>query len=125
MTLELNATEPYARCTSGSSTKKSKSTKGTASASEPPERRPTMAEKRFIARRITESDKIRSLANDGRLLPITLYTFLLPYLDREGRMNANPMVLKGGLFEGYAWTLEELEDALHDLAAVGLIHLYS
>lgn len=84
-----------------------------------------MAEKRFISRRITESDKIRELANAGKLLPVTLYTFLLPYLDREGRMNANPLLLKGGLFEGYAWTIEELERAVHDLASVGLVRLYS
>lgn len=84
-----------------------------------------MAEKRFIARRITESDKIRTLANDGKLLATTLYAFLLPYLDKAGRMNANPLLLKGGLFEGYTFTVDELEGAIQDLARVGLIRLYS
>lgn len=84
-----------------------------------------MAEKRFIARRITESDKIRSLANEGKLLATTLYAFLLPYLDKAGRMNANPLLLKGGLFEGYTFTADELEEAIRDLARVGLIRLYS
>lgn len=84
-----------------------------------------MAEKRFIARRITESDKIRTLANNGKLLATTLYAFLLPYLDTSGRMNANPLLLKGGLFEGYTFTVDELEEAIRDLARVGLIRLYS
>lgn len=83
-----------------------------------------MAEKRFIARRITESDKIRSLANEGKLLATSVYMWLLPYTDRAGRINANAYYLKGGIFQGYGFTLEELTAAVDDLARVGLVHLY-
>lgn len=83
-----------------------------------------MAEKRFIGRRIVESDKIRRLALDDNLLATTLYAFLLPYLDKSGRMNANPLLL-GAMFEGYPWSVGQLEQAIHDLADVGLLHLYS
>lgn len=83
-----------------------------------------MAEKRFIGRRITESDRIRQLANEGKLLATTLYAFFIPYLDSSGRMNANPLLLKGGMFEGYDWTVEQLEDAVTDLGRVGLVRLY-
>lgn len=84
-----------------------------------------MAEKRFIARRITESDKIRILANEGKLLATSVYMWLLPYTDRAGRINANAYYLKGGIFQGYGFTLEELTAAIDDLARVGLVHLYS
>lgn len=84
-----------------------------------------MAEKRFIARRITESDKIRILANEGKLLATSVYMWLLPYTDRAGRINANAYYLKGGVFQGYGFTLEELTAAIDDLARVGLVHLYS
>lgn len=84
-----------------------------------------MAEKRFLSRRITESDKMRHLANERRYLATTLYQWLLPYTDRAGRHNANAYYLKGGIFQGYEFTLEELDAAIDDLARVGLVRLYS
>lgn len=79
----------------------------------------------MIHRRITESDKVRSLANAGKYRACFYYTAFLAYLDKAGRMNANPLLLKGSLFEGYADTVEEITAALHDLARVGLVRLYA
>jgi hypothetical protein len=83
-----------------------------------------MAEKRFIHRRIVESDKLRALANAGKWRACFYYAAFLAYYDREGRMNANPMLLKGSLFEGYDLTVEDIQESLRDLADVGLIKLY-
>jgi hypothetical protein len=83
-----------------------------------------MAEKRMIHRRIVESDKLRALANAGKYRACFYYAAFLPYYDRAGRMNANPMLLKGSLFEGYDVTVEDIEESLRDLANVGLIKLY-
>lgn len=84
-----------------------------------------MAEKRFLSRRITDSDKIRALANEQKFLATSLYTWLLPYTDRAGRVNANGYYLLGGILQGYAITLDQLTAALQDLARVGLVHLYA
>jgi hypothetical protein len=83
-----------------------------------------MAEKRMIHRRIVESDKLRTLANAGKYRACFYYAAFLAYYDRAGRMNANPMLLKGSLFEGYDVTVAELEESLQDLASVGLVKLY-
>lgn len=83
-----------------------------------------MAEKRFIHRRFLESDKIRQLANEGKERACFYYGAFLAHFDREGRMNANPLLLKGSLLEGYEVTADEIGDALFDLARVGLVILY-
>jgi len=83
-----------------------------------------MAEKRFIHRRFLEGDKIRQLANEGKERACFYYAAFLAHFDREGRMNANPLLLKGSLLEGYDVTPEEIGDALFDLARVGLVILY-
>jgi len=83
-----------------------------------------MAEKRFIHRRFLESDKIRQLANEGKERACFYYGAFLAHFDREGRMNANPLLLKGSLLEGYTVTPDEIGDALYDLARVGLVILY-
>ena len=82
-----------------------------------------MAQKRMISKRVTESDKIISLR--GKNIARFLYTALLPYTDKLGRINVNPAGLKGTIFEPFEWTVDEIEEALADLAAVGLIQLYS
>jgi hypothetical protein len=83
-----------------------------------------MAEKRMIHRRIVESDKLRALANAGKYRACFYYAAFLAYYDRAGRMNANPMLLKGSLFEGYDITVADIEESLRDLADVGLVKLY-
>jgi hypothetical protein len=83
-----------------------------------------MAEKRFIHRRFFESDKIRQLANEGKDRACFHYGGFLAHFDSAGRMNANPLLLKGSLFEGYTVTVEQIEASLFDMARVGLVILY-
>lgn len=81
-----------------------------------------MAQWRPLHRRITKSDKLLALAR----LPYAraLYMELLPYTDREGRLNANPAGLSGTVFEGYGYSPAEIEGWLRELARVGLVVLY-
>lgn len=81
-----------------------------------------MAQWRPLHRRITKSDKLLALAR----LPYAraLYMELLPYTDREGRLNANPAGLSGTVFEGYGYSPTEIEGWLRELARVGLVVLY-
>jgi len=82
-----------------------------------------MAQKRMIHRRVTSSSKMHALT--GKNIARFVYTALLPYADKAGRLNVNPMGLKGTTFEGFEYTVEDITEALHDLASVGLIVLYS
>jgi len=82
-----------------------------------------MAQKRMLSRRITESDKISALQGNDRARFI--YTALLPHTDKAGRVNANPLGLKGTIFEAFEYSVDDIQQALEDLAAVGLVTLYS
>lgn len=82
-----------------------------------------MAQRRFVSRRLTESDKIGTLRGNDRARFI--YVALLPYTDREGRLNANPLMLKSSALEGFEYTAEDIAAALDALAESGLIELYS
>ena len=81
-----------------------------------------MAQRRFISRRLTESDKIGKLRGDDRARFI--YVALLPYTDKGGRLNANPVLLKTSCLEAFEYSAEQVADALDALASVGLIRLY-
>ena len=80
-----------------------------------------MARGRMIDQRFTQSDKLNSVPRDHRLV----YASILPYLDRQGRMCAEPMVVKVTAFRRSDFTIEEITDALVSLANAGLIRLYS
>lgn len=83
-----------------------------------------MAKWRPLHQNITKSDKMLTLALEGDLFAMNLYQNLLPYTDRAGRLNAHPLALLGSVFEGYPFTAEQIEAALHALNRVGLIVLY-
>lgn len=83
-----------------------------------------MAKRRMVSRRLTDSDKV-SLALRHNDRARFVYVALLPFTDRAGRVNVNPNGLKGTIFEAFEYSVAEIEAALHDLARVGLITLYS
>lgn len=83
-----------------------------------------MAQWRPLHRNITSSEKMLTLSREGNFFAKDLYQNLLPYTDRSGRLNGNPLALLGTIFEGYPYTLEQLEEGLHALARVGLVTLY-
>ena len=82
-----------------------------------------MAQWRPLHKRITSSDKAYELAEDPGAL--WLYCALLPHTDKEGRVNANPHHILGGILEGWPYTPEQIERWLLELARVGLIELYA
>lgn len=83
-----------------------------------------MAEKRMIHRRITESDKLLELAQRGHYRACMIYAFHLPYLDKAGRMRANPHGLKGTTWEAWPMTAADIAHDLDQMADVGLVVLY-
>jgi hypothetical protein len=82
-----------------------------------------MAQWRPLHKRITSSDKAYQLADEPGAL--WLYCALLPHTDKEGRVNANPHHILGGILEGWPYSPETIEGWLRGLARVGLIKLYA
>jgi hypothetical protein len=83
-----------------------------------------MAEKRMVHRNITKSDKLLRIAQTRGWRAFSMYMAHIPFLDKAGRMKANPLGLKGTLWEAHPVTADELAGDLDALAAVGLIRIY-
>lgn len=79
-----------------------------------------MARARMIARNITKSKKIAQLNDQERVI----YAFILPFLDREGRINAHPTYLKGNVFLGLEYTEAQIDEATRRFHDVGLATIY-
>lgn len=82
-----------------------------------------MAQRRMVSKRLTQSAKV-SVDLQGNDAARFVYVALLPYTDREGRVNANPYGLAGTIFEAFEYDATEIASALQALADVGLIELY-
>jgi hypothetical protein len=80
-----------------------------------------MARGRMLDRAFTKSKKLNGIARDHRLV----YASILPFLDRAGRIVAEPIVLKANVFRRTDFTAEEIGQAVRTLADVGLIRLYA
>lgn len=80
-----------------------------------------MARGRMIDQHYTRSRKLNSLTRDLRYI----YAAILPYLDREGRIIAEPRHLDGTVFLKTDVRKDEIADALQEFARVGLIELYA
>lgn len=80
-----------------------------------------MARARMIARNITKSKKIAQLSDTERVI----YAFILPFLDREGRINAHPTYLKGQVFLHLEYTEAQIETTVRHMHDVGLVTLYA
>lgn len=80
-----------------------------------------MARGRMLDRRFTESKKLQALHRDYRLV----YASILPFLDREGRIIAEPIYLKAICFRHTDFEPAEIGAAVHALAEAGLVELYA
>lgn len=80
-----------------------------------------MARGRMIDRAFMKSRKLNSVSRDHRLI----YASILPFLDREGRIVAEPIYLKALVFRWSDFTLEEIAAGVAALEKVKLIRLYS
>ena len=76
----------------------------------------------MVSRRVTRSFKVAALKSDTARL---FFTWLIPYLDVEGRMEASPGLIKADLFPllGHI-TFRVINRLLRELSDAGLIILY-
>ena len=82
-----------------------------------------MAEGRMLKRCISESKKLGRLKSDSERL---LYTWLIPWLDVEGRHSADPEIIKGHIFPKVKnITPKKISNLLNLLSDEKLIILYS
>ena len=80
-----------------------------------------MARGRFISKSISQSRKFSALPDDTARLA---YLMILPHVDREGRLEADPEYLRGIVFTRNSYSLEQIAQILQALADVDLITLY-
>lgn len=81
-----------------------------------------MADGRILSKRVTRSDKIASLSSDTSRM---IYSWLIPYLDVEGRIEADPRLLKADIAPLLDHiTPKIISDILDELNSIGLIILY-
>jgi len=77
----------------------------------------------MLSRRVSRSDKVAALKNDTVRM---IYTWLIPYLDVDGRMEANVDLLKADIAPLLKHiTPAVLKNILNELHSIGLIILYS
>lgn len=80
-----------------------------------------MAEGRMLKRNISRSEKLARLKSDK---PRVLYFMMLPYLDVEGRLEANPKLIRGQIIPLLNYSVAKVQQCLEELDEVGLIQLY-
>jgi hypothetical protein len=81
-----------------------------------------MPEGRMLKKVISESKKIGTLPSDSARL---LYTWLIPWLDVEGRHSADPEIIKGHVFPKVkSMSTKKIERLVHELNEGRLIILY-
>lgn len=80
-----------------------------------------MARGRMFDRSFLKSQKLNAIPRDHRLV----YASILPFLDREGRIVAEPIYLKAIVFRWSDFEIDEIAEAVASLATIGLIHLYA
>jgi len=81
-----------------------------------------MAEGRMLKRAVSDSKKLPELKTDAARL---LWTWILPYLDVEGRYYADPDIIKGKVVPRIkTFTPQNVAEYLMDMDSVDLIILY-
>lgn len=80
-----------------------------------------MAERRMISKSISISEKVNSLSLFGRLL----YTWMIPHADDFGRLPGSPTKIKALVIPMFEETVKDVESALKDMSACGLILWYT
>ena len=81
-----------------------------------------MARGRMLSNTISESKKFGNVANDTHRL---VYLMLLPWVDREGRYEADNTLISHRVLMRCGIDEAQVENALFDLHRCGLIELYS
>lgn len=80
-----------------------------------------MATGRMLKKNISKSEKFAALKSDRARL---LYLLILPHLDRAGRLDANPKLIKGQITPLLSMSIAIIQTCLEDMHNVGLVSLY-
>jgi hypothetical protein len=80
-----------------------------------------MAEGRMLKKEISDSKKLGRLKSDR---PRVLWFMMLPHLDRDGRLKADPDQIKGRICTKLPYSTKSIQSALEQLHDVGLLVLY-
>ena len=81
-----------------------------------------MADGRILSKRITRSDKVSGLSTDTARM---IYSWIIPYLDVDGRMEANPRLMKSDIAPLLDHiTPKVIQDILDELKKEKLIKIY-
>jgi hypothetical protein len=80
-----------------------------------------MAEGRMIKRRISKSKKFAELKTHNARL---LYLMIYPHLDVQGRLDADPKIIKGQVCPLLNFSLSKIKEYLEDMNGAQLINLY-
>ena len=81
-----------------------------------------MAEGRMLKRAVATSRKLAELKTDSARM---LYTWLIPFLDVEGRYFGDPDIIKGSIVPRIKdFTIEKVSECLTDIQRTGLILWY-
>jgi hypothetical protein len=80
-----------------------------------------MARGRMLSKDISLDEKVDALSDDSARL---LFTWLIPHLDREGRMYGEPGVIKSIVAPRRNWSNKRVEKYLTEMEKLGLIVRY-
>ena len=81
-----------------------------------------MADGRILSKRISKSDKVANLSSDTARM---IYSWIIPYLDVDGPMEANTRLMKGEIAPLLDHiTPEKIQEILIEFNSAGLIILY-
>ena len=81
-----------------------------------------MAEGRMLKKEVSDSKKLGELKADR---PRVLWFMMLPHLDRDGRLKADPAKIKGQICTMLGYSTASIQKCLEQLHEVGLVILYS
>ena len=80
-----------------------------------------MAEGRMLKKEISDSGKLGRLKSDRARV---LWFMMLPHLDRDGRLKADPVIIKGQICTMMPYSIKSIQTSLEQLNDIGLIILY-
>jgi len=80
---------------------------------------------RFLGREVSTSERLASCSGPSPDKSRLLWTWCVPWSDRDGRLSGSPAVLRGLIVPMLGWSLEDVESAIVDLEGVGLVRRYT
>ncbi len=81
-----------------------------------------MARGRFISKDISWDEKVEALSDDSARL---LFTWMIAHLDREGRIEGEPHLIKAKVLPHRRWSDKKTEKYLNEMEKLNLILRYS